>query len=362
VDKLTGQGVAEATGDKPFDKMMTTIKQGTNKQKTADRKEQQKQTQQRARDAFGNMFGGGNPADKLSIRKGVAEGYVPINIYKGPTNLAPQPKKVEPEHKYVDNRVEVEKHYQARANLFYNVITKSDGKVINPEPIKGLRAAEEFRKQNGLGGANANIQQVWPDEQGVAEGGLELSHKRNRFKALRNMHEEEAEELNIGDPVIITGNVEFNGMTGDVYDFGTDKRFVVVDLYNHGKHSFHSSDVGYNDHVDHHEDEVDEGMYQYNKADPFNSEFAPEAGMGRMTLRGWKESLARRVAKLARELESSSQDGNIDKDYLWDNVYKKLQGLNLDPIAQEIELAHQELENIRKRGGVRSRAFTQNVQ
>jgi hypothetical protein len=75
--KKKEQGVAEVTGDKPFDKMMTTIKQGTGKQKTADRKEQQKQTQQRARDAFGNMFGGGNPADQLKIREqGVAEeGY-----------------------------------------------------------------------------------------------------------------------------------------------------------------------------------------------------------------------------------------------------------------------------------------------
>jgi len=73
--KMVQKGVAEVTGDKPFDKMMTTIKQGTNKQKTADRKEQQKQTQQRARDAFGNMFGGGNPADQLKIREqGVAEG------------------------------------------------------------------------------------------------------------------------------------------------------------------------------------------------------------------------------------------------------------------------------------------------
>jgi len=71
--KKPKQGVAEATGDEKFDKMMTTIKQGTNKQKTADRKEQKKQTQQRARDAFGNMFGGGNPADKLSIRKDVSE-------------------------------------------------------------------------------------------------------------------------------------------------------------------------------------------------------------------------------------------------------------------------------------------------
>jgi len=110
--------------------------------------------------------GAGNYGNKS---EGVAEGYVPINIYKGPTNPAPKPKKVEPEHKYVDNRVEVEKHYQARANLFYNVVTKSDGKVINPEPIKGLRAAEEFRKQNGLGGGNADIKQVWPEEQELDE-------------------------------------------------------------------------------------------------------------------------------------------------------------------------------------------------
>ena len=74
---LKGQGVAEATGDKPFDQMMTTIKQGTNKQRTADRKEQKKQTQQQARDAFGSMFGGGNPADKLSIRKSVEEAGSP---------------------------------------------------------------------------------------------------------------------------------------------------------------------------------------------------------------------------------------------------------------------------------------------
>lgn len=78
------KGTAEATGDKPFDKMMTTIKQGTNKQKTADRKEQQKQTQQRAHDAFGNMFGGGNPADKLKIREqGVAEKMMPASNFAG---------------------------------------------------------------------------------------------------------------------------------------------------------------------------------------------------------------------------------------------------------------------------------------
>ncbi len=61
---------------------------------------------------------------------------------------------------------------------------------------------------------------------------------------------ENAEELNIGDDVIITGNVQFQGKTGMIVDFGDMKRFVVVDLYNHGKHSFHSSDVSFNDYAD----------------------------------------------------------------------------------------------------------------
>jgi hypothetical protein len=61
---LKEQGVAEATGDKPFDDMMKTIKKGTAKQATADRREQRKQSQQQARDAFGP-----NPAANLGIRK-----------------------------------------------------------------------------------------------------------------------------------------------------------------------------------------------------------------------------------------------------------------------------------------------------
>jgi len=68
----TRNAVAEATGDKPFDNMMKGIVKGTKKQAAADRREQKKQDQERARAAFGP-----NPADKLSIRKpGVAEGSV----------------------------------------------------------------------------------------------------------------------------------------------------------------------------------------------------------------------------------------------------------------------------------------------
>lgn len=54
---------------------------------------------------------------------------------------------------------------------------------------------------------------------------------------------ENAEELNVGDDVIVTGDVQYKGATGVITDFGQDKRFVVVNLYNHGLVSFHSSDV-----------------------------------------------------------------------------------------------------------------------
>lgn len=68
----TRKAVAEATGDKPFDNMMKGIVKGTKKQAAADRREQKKQDQERARAAFGP-----NPADKLSIRKpGVTEGVM----------------------------------------------------------------------------------------------------------------------------------------------------------------------------------------------------------------------------------------------------------------------------------------------
>ena len=197
--------------------------------------------------------------------------------------------------------------------------------------------------------------QDWAAKKSASSGKKWTVHLTGEAPTLESAVIENAEKLNIGDPVIITGKgIEFEGKTGDIDSFGEGNRFVVVNLYNHGKHSFHASDVSYNDYADQ-EDDLDEDMYQYDKADPYNSEFAPRVGMGRMTLRGWKQSLIRRVTQLAQELETAGQD--IDRAAIWDNVYKKMQNLNMDPIAQEIELAHQELENIRRRGGVRSRAF-----
>lgn len=64
-------------------------------------------------------------------------------------------------------------------------------------------------------------------------------------------------ELNIDDPVVIKGKVNFAGETGKVVDFGAEKRFIVVQLYKHGKHSFHTSDVAFNDYEGSEDEELD---------------------------------------------------------------------------------------------------------
>ena len=69
---------------------------------------------------------------------------------------------------------------------------------------------------------------------------------------------ENAEQLDAGDDVVITGrNNVYQGKTGYIVDFGQDKRFVIVQLHNHGRHSFHSSDVSRNEYADS-EEEHDE--------------------------------------------------------------------------------------------------------
>ncbi len=73
--------------------------------------------------------------------------------------------------------------------------------------------------------------------------------------------------LQVGDPVIITGDVEYQGRTGDVREIGRDGAFVVVDLYNYGPYSFHASDVSLNDYAD--SDEEDERAQGVTEGDVF---------------------------------------------------------------------------------------------
>jgi hypothetical protein len=75
---------------------------------------------------------------------------------------------------------------------------------------------------------------------------------RHVEQMLGNMGEGVAEgtdTLNVGDDVIITGAVKYRGATGVVDSVGRDGNFIVVDLYNHGKQSFQSTDVSNNDYA-----------------------------------------------------------------------------------------------------------------
>jgi len=65
-------------------------------------------------------------------------------------------------------------------------------------------------------------------------------------------------KLAAGDPVIVTAPNEFEGKTGEIYDFAPSGKFVIVNLYNHGKHSMHLSDVEYNQYADQEQDEEDD--------------------------------------------------------------------------------------------------------
>ena len=79
----------------------------------------------------------------------------------------------------------------------------------------------------------------------------------------------ENQRLHRGDPVVVTAPNEFEGKTGEIYDFSPSGTFVIVDLYNHGKHSMHLSDVEYNDYADQEEtddwydEEMDEGILSF---------------------------------------------------------------------------------------------------
>ena len=100
--------------------------------------------------------------------------------------------------------------------------------------------------------------------------------KRNlmrEFAEYKKSLVEDAESLNIGDPVIIAGPVMYEGSTGEIVDFTRDKRFVVVNLYNHGTHSFHSSDVQFNDYAG--SDDEEARMYDAGEfRDEVNEEFS----------------------------------------------------------------------------------------
>jgi hypothetical protein len=68
---------------------------------------------------------------------------------------------------------------------------------------------------------------------------------------------EDSKKLHLGDPIIVTAPNEYEGKTGEIHELSPSGKFIIVNLYNHGKHSMHLSDVEYNKYADDQEQEWD---------------------------------------------------------------------------------------------------------
>jgi hypothetical protein len=155
--------------------------------------------------------------------------------------------------------------------------------IIGPKPIKESKkikgadgkACWDGYRYNGTKNGTDSCVKVKKVKEGApiptTPGSIDPGGAVDNFKqqmannteiAYQKAMAENAEELNIGDDVIVTGDVQYKGATGVITDFGQDKRFVVVNLYNHGLVSFHSSDVSQNDYdQDEESDEYVDGFY-----------------------------------------------------------------------------------------------------
>jgi hypothetical protein len=137
-----------------------------------------------------------------------------------------------------------------------------------PEPeLKGLNKTLTKNLEKGMGvefkkGGVGNRVQPDMDEGGIpgnvpvekipGKEDLLKGKGRSYYEADQKKNSEAVHEarLAVGDPITVTAPNEFEGKTGEIYEFSPSGSFVIVDLYNHGKHSMHLSDVEYNKYAD----------------------------------------------------------------------------------------------------------------
>jgi hypothetical protein len=142
----------------------------------------------------------------------------------------------------------------------------------------------------------------------------------------------------IGDPVIITGDVEYRGKTGDVREIGRDGAFVVVNLYNHGPYSFHTSDVEYNDYADA-QDEQDLAEVSKSTLDRYVSKAVDAHGHADFAARmskhdpdkrsyhvDQKNTAEKRRQGISRALDRMSRPQDVAEDTLDEAVGMKITG------------------------------------
>ena len=134
--------------------------------------------------------------------------------------------------------------------------------------------AEGSRKNTGEPKGREELYQYHLDAAKISKGKAKEHHlqQAEKYKKQGVQSEgvaENAEQLDAGDDVVITGrNNVYQGKTGYIVGFGQDKRFVIVQLYNHGRHSFDSSDVSRNEYADSEEEHDEWGDLEEGLRDP----------------------------------------------------------------------------------------------
>jgi hypothetical protein len=140
---------------------------------------------------------------------------------------------------------------------------KGLNKTLTKNLEKGMGV--EFKRAKKFGGGievdETGIPGSVPAEKIPGKEALLRGRGRSYYEAQdqqKNSKEvNEDHHLAVGDPVIVTAPNEYEGKTGEIAEFSPSGKFVVVDLYNHGRHSMHLSDIEYNQYAADQEDEDD---------------------------------------------------------------------------------------------------------
>lgn len=125
------------------------------------------------------------------------------------------------------------------------------GTTNSLEKAMGIKFDRQKKYQGGLDVDEAGIPGNVPVEKIPGKEDLLKGKGRSYYEANQKKNSElDAARLAVGDPITVTAPNEFKGRTGEIYEFSPSGSFVIVDLYNHGKHSMHLSDVEYNQYAD----------------------------------------------------------------------------------------------------------------
>ena len=126
------------------------------------------------------------------------------------------------------------------------------------QQIDNLKSAQDL-DEGRMGEIDAMRQDLerMNERQFYTAYGISKAAFQQKYRTLLKPALDEGQQLHQGDPIVVTAPNEFEGATGEIAEFSPSGKFVVVNLYNHGRHSMHLSDVEYNQYADDQAEEDD---------------------------------------------------------------------------------------------------------